>query len=286
MIEVRPSEARGPADHGWLQSRHSFSFAGYYDPQYMGVSALRVINDDKVAAGAGFATHSHQDMEIISYVKKGRIEHKDSMGNVEQLPPGEFQLMTAGTGVTHSEYNPSTTDALEFLQIWIQPNQLGIEPGYQQKRFEPSIGIAIDRLAGCARRLVAAAPGCEPLPVVAATGRDGDAYACGAPIGLCTRGFGDVVKVNGEQLSEGDGATISDTDSIEFEALSSQARRCFSTCLNSHISPNSRTIAEASDRRHAGSEPRKAIEGRPQPPCSGAADALKRPLTCCTARPA
>jgi len=94
MIEVRPSEARGPADHGWLQSRHSFSFGGYYDPKYMGVSALRVINDDKVAAGAGFATHSHQDMEIISYVKKGRIEHKDSMGNVEQLPPGTRRLPT------------------------------------------------------------------------------------------------------------------------------------------------------------------------------------------------
>ena len=107
MIRIRPSEERGPANHGWLRSRHSFSFGSYYDPRHMGVSALRVINDDQVAAGAGFATHSHQDMEIISYVKQGSIEHQDSMGNVEQLPAGEFQLMSAGTGVTHSEYNPS-----------------------------------------------------------------------------------------------------------------------------------------------------------------------------------
>ena len=135
MITIRPSEARGRANHGWLQSRHTFSFAGYYDPRFMGVSALRVINDDKVAPGNGFATHSHADMEIISYVKKGTIQHKDSMGNIETLPVGEFQLMSAGTGVTHSEYNPSAKEPLEFLQIWIQPNVYGIEPGYQQKQF-------------------------------------------------------------------------------------------------------------------------------------------------------
>lgn len=141
MIELRRSEDRGPANHGWLQSKHTFSFGSYYDPEHMGVSVLRVINDDRVAPGNGFATHSHQDMEIISYVKKGVIEHKDSMGNIERLPVGEFQLMTAGTGVTHSEYNPSTSDSLEFLQIWIEPNQYGIEPGYQQKCFETTQGL-------------------------------------------------------------------------------------------------------------------------------------------------
>lgn len=124
MIEIRRSEDRGQADHGWLKSQHTFSFAEYYDPRHMGVSALRVINDDKVTAGNGFGTHSHQDMEIISYVKKGVIEHKDSMGNIERLPAGEFQLMSAGTGVSHSEYNPSTTDSLEFLQIWIEPDTM------------------------------------------------------------------------------------------------------------------------------------------------------------------
>lgn len=220
MIEVRHSEARGPADHGWLQSRHSFSFAGYYDPEYMGVSALRVINDDKVAAGAGFATHSHQDMEIISYVKKGRIEHKDSMGNVEQLPPGEFQLMTAGTGVTHSEYNPSSTDSLEFLQIWIQPNQLGIEPGYQQKRFEPISGLQLiaspDARDGslllhqdASLYQLSLQPG-ETATHTLATQRTAYLHVVSG-----------IVEVNDEQLHEGDGATISETDSILFEVIES-----------------------------------------------------------------
>lgn len=143
MITVRPSNERGPADLGWLKSQHSFSFGSYYDPKHMGVSNLRVINDDVVMPGQGFGTHSHQDMEILSYVKSGMIEHKDSMGNVEQLPPGEFQLMSAGTGVTHSEYNPSDTEMLKFLQIWIVPNQNGIKPQYQQKQFPEHTGLQL-----------------------------------------------------------------------------------------------------------------------------------------------
>jgi hypothetical protein len=135
MITPRYAHERGHAQHGWLDSHHTFSFGSYYDPEHMGVSALRVINDDVVDPGAGFATHGHNDMEIISFVKHGSIEHKDSMGHVQSLPAGEFQLMSAGTGVTHSEYNPSDSEALNFLQIWIQPNQFGIKPGYQQKRF-------------------------------------------------------------------------------------------------------------------------------------------------------
>ncbi len=117
MIAIRHGNKRGTSNHGWLQSYHTFSFASYYDANHMGVSVLRVINDDKVAPGKGFATHLYQDMEIISYVKKGMIEHKDSMGNIKRLPAGEFQLMSAGTGVTHSEYNPLSTEPLEFLQI-------------------------------------------------------------------------------------------------------------------------------------------------------------------------
>lgn len=140
MMEIRRSEERGPSKLSWLDSRHTFSFAHYYDPEHMGVSVLRVLNDDSVVPGGGFATHSHRDMEIISYVLDGVIEHKDSMGNTERLPAGEFQLMSAGTGVTHSEYNPSQSDPLRFLQIWIVPDQLGIAPGYQQKHFPEHTG--------------------------------------------------------------------------------------------------------------------------------------------------
>ncbi len=141
MITLRPASERGKANFGWLDSKHSFSFGSYYDPDHMGFSALRVINDDSVAPGAGFATHGHRDMEIISYVLEGSIAHKDSEGNVEVLPAGEFQLMSAGSGITHSEYNASKTDPLKFLQIWIQPNTLGNTPGYQQKNFGQALGL-------------------------------------------------------------------------------------------------------------------------------------------------
>ena len=135
MIAVRESNSRGKASFGWLDSRHTFSFGQYYDPQHMGVSALRVINDDKVAPNAGFSTHGHSNMEIISYVTKGEMVHKDSEGNVQTLPAGEFQLMSAGSGIMHSEYNASSEESLHFLQIWVQPNEKGGQPGYQQKRF-------------------------------------------------------------------------------------------------------------------------------------------------------
>ncbi|MGR5092004.1 pirin family protein [Vibrio maritimus] len=141
MITVRHSQDRGRANFGWLDSKHTFSFGSYYDADYMGFSALRVINDDIVQAGAGFDTHGHRDMEIISYVLEGTIEHKDSEGNVQSLPAGEFQLMSAGKGIYHSEYNGSATDELRFLQIWIQPNEFGKEPGYRQKNFGRSSGI-------------------------------------------------------------------------------------------------------------------------------------------------
>jgi redox-sensitive bicupin YhaK (pirin superfamily) len=136
MIQVRKANERGHADHGWLDTYHTFSFSTYQDPEHNQFRSLRVMNEDFVEPGQGFGTHPHHDMEIVTYVLEGALEHKDSMGNGEVLRPGEFQRMSAGTGITHSEFNPSSTESVHLYQIWLLPERKGIEPSYEQKRFD------------------------------------------------------------------------------------------------------------------------------------------------------
>lgn len=215
MMQFRRSNERGRASFGWLQSKHTFSFGSYYDPSHMGHSALRVINDDQVAPGAGFDTHGHRDMEIISYVLKGAIEHRDSEGNVQTLPAGEFQLMSAGSGIAHSEYNASQTEDLKFLQIWIQPNVHGEVPGYQQKDFGQQPGLTaiatptgeggtlhIKQDASLYQLILNAEHNTERF---ALTARKAYIHLIEGTLG-----------VNGEAMQPGDGVAIQAVDTIEF----------------------------------------------------------------------
>ena len=216
MITIRRASERGHAQHGWLDSFHSFSFADYHDPEHMGFGALRVINEDRVQPGRGFGTHGHRDMEIISYVLEGGLAHKDSMGNGSVIRPGDVQRMSAGTGVMHSEFNASERDPVHFLQIWIEPNRRGVQPGYEEKRFEADSKRGRLRLIASpdgadgsvtlhqdARVYAALLDGNESVEHRAAAGRRVYVHV--------VRGE---AEVNGERLSAGDAAKATAVDTI------------------------------------------------------------------------
>lgn len=220
MLTVRKSQDRGYADHGWLKSFHSFSFAGYYDPRYMGWGNLRVINEDRIAPGTGFGTHGHRDMEIISYVLSGELAHKDSMGNGRAIPPGDVQRMSAGNGVMHSEFNHAPQETTHFFQIWIEPNVRGIPPSYEQKTF------ATPEKRG-ALRLVASPDGAQGSVTLHADARlyaglfDG-AEAATLALAPGRKSYVHLVRgeldVNGQRLSGGDAALLVDESQVEFKA--------------------------------------------------------------------
>jgi redox-sensitive bicupin YhaK (pirin superfamily) len=220
MIELRRANERGHAEHGWLDSWHSFSFAGYHDPAHMGFGALRVINEDRVAPGTGFGTHGHRDMEIVSYVLDGALAHKDSLGNGSVIRPGDVQRMSAGTGVRHSESNERKDGTTHFLQIWIEPDRLGIEPGYEERHFGPAEKRGT-------LRLVASPDGAEGSVKIHASARlyaglfDGDERARLA-LDPARRAYVHVargsVSVNGARLSAGDAAKLVGEAAVEIDA--------------------------------------------------------------------
>jgi hypothetical protein len=222
MISVRRSDDRGHFDHGWLDTRHTFSFAEYLDPRFMGFRDLRVINEDRVRAGEGFGTHGHRDMEIISYVLEGELAHRDSLGHGETLRPGEVQRMTAGTGIRHSEFNGSPASPLHFLQIWILPERSGLPPGYEQKAFPEA-----ERRGRL--RLVAAPGGPDGAlsinqdvrvfaGLLAAGERDRIELAPGR--GAWVQVARGSASVNGVELRAGDGAAIEDEAALEISGVS------------------------------------------------------------------
>ncbi|MEM8865405.1 MAG: pirin family protein [Planctomycetota bacterium] len=220
MINIRKAEERGHADHGWLDTHHTFSFGDYHDPQHMRFRSLRVMNEDRVAPGQGFGTHAHRDMEIVTYVLEGALEHADSMGNGEVLKPGEFQRMTAGTGLTHSEFNPSAEEVSHFYQIWLFPEEKGLEPSYERRAF--AAAERRNRL-----RLVASRGGEQGSLHI---NQDARIYLASiqTKTSISTQLPPDrhawlqvlrgAVVLNGEPLSTSDGAAVSEVQHLQIEA--------------------------------------------------------------------
>jgi redox-sensitive bicupin YhaK (pirin superfamily) len=220
MIAIRPASARGHANHGWLDTYHTFSFAGYRDPRHMGFRSLRVMNEDVVAAGQGFGEHPHNDMEIVTYVLEGALEHQDSMGNGEVLRPGEFQRMSAGTGITHSEFNPSRDEPVHLYQIWLFPNRKGIEPSYEQKRFAEEerrnrLQLVASRDAAEGSLLIH-----QDAQIYLSTLDDGQqvTHSLGNGRHAWLQVLRGAVSVNGHDLKAGDGAALSDERLVVMQA--------------------------------------------------------------------
>jgi hypothetical protein len=220
MIHIRRGEDRGRTRLGWLDSRHTFSFGEYHDPQQMGFRSLRVINEDRVSPGGGFATHGHRDMEIVSYVLDGAIEHRDSLGTGSVIRPGEVQRMSAGTGIRHSEFNPSQTEPVHFLQIWIMPERDGLPPSYEQDAFDEGERLDRFRLVGDRE----GSPGAITIHqdariYTAVLGPGGTASHDLAPgRGAWIQVARGIVALNGQQMREGDGAAVEGEDAVRIRA--------------------------------------------------------------------
>ncbi|QCO17269.1 pirin family protein (plasmid) [Azospirillum brasilense] len=221
MITIRNRDERGAVNMGWLNSKHSFSFGHYYDPAHMGFRALRVINDDRVIPGAGFPTHGHADMEIVSYVLDGALEHKDTLGTSSVIRPGDVQRMSAGSGIRHSEYNASKKDPVHFLQIWILPNEEGMVPGYEQKAFEREEKQGRLRLVGSQDGRDGSVTIHQDVDLYATLLDEGDSVTHELRPGRhawvqVARGQ---VRLNGAVLKEGDGAAISNETALTLDGV-------------------------------------------------------------------
>jgi quercetin 2,3-dioxygenase len=219
MIQIRRSQERGGGDHGWLKTHHTFSFSDYWDPKWMGFRSLRVINEDWVAPNTGFPSHPHRDMEIITYVLEGKLEHKDSLGTGSVILPGDGQRMTAGSGIRHSEFNPSTTDAVHLLQIWIQPERAALTPSYEQKSFAEKEKRGHLRLSASPDANEGSVKINQDAKLYVTLLKPGEAveheFAAGRYGWLqVARG---AVEVNGKPLAQGDGAAISDEKKISIK---------------------------------------------------------------------
>jgi hypothetical protein len=223
MLTIRKSNERGHANHGWLDSYHSFSFANYYDPAHMGYRSLRVINEDWIAEGRGFGAHPHRDMEILTYVLSGKLAHKDSMGHTEVLGANEIQKMSAGTGVTHSEFNPSETEPVHLLQIWIEPESNGIKPAYEQYKFDPAEKLDRFKVLASPRPVAGAATIHQDATVSVAELTPGKSltYALGGGRHAWLQVIRGEVTVNGRDLSAGDAVALDEEERLDLTATGS-----------------------------------------------------------------